>query len=200
MPGDTEAQRKIRPRMSHHRRAELLAAVCDVLCQVGYEAMTMDAVAARARCSKATLYRHWGSKQFLVAAALYATRPAPPPEVDTGSLRGDLLRYASELTRDPRRDTAVLAALGHAVLREPELGPAVRDTLIAPHTERLRALVDRAVRRGEVSAASKSSLAYLPEALLGVAVTRPLFEGAYADAGYLARFVETLVRPSERAH
>ena len=41
------------------RERAILGAVIDVISDVGYEALTMDAVAARAGASKATIYRRW---------------------------------------------------------------------------------------------------------------------------------------------
>src|SRR5882757_242101 len=64
-----------RPRMTPERERELLLAALEILRNRGYDALTMEAVATEARCSKATLYRLFGSKQKLVAAAMYATRP-----------------------------------------------------------------------------------------------------------------------------
>jgi len=54
---------------------ELLNVVMDLLGEVSYEELSMDLVAARGRCSKATLYRLWPTKPQLVVAALYATNP-----------------------------------------------------------------------------------------------------------------------------
>ena len=70
-------------------------AICDaalaLLAEVGYDRMSMDAVAARARASKATIYRRWPGKRELVLEAV-RTRVADivePP--DTGSLSGDII-------------------------------------------------------------------------------------------------------------
>ncbi|TXS09891.1 helix-turn-helix domain-containing protein, partial [Streptomyces sp. wa22] len=78
-----------RSRLTPEREGELYAAVLDLLGEVGYEALTMDAVAARTRSSKATLYRQWGSKAELVVKALRHNKPVQLGEIDTGSLRGD---------------------------------------------------------------------------------------------------------------
>lgn len=50
-----------RTRLTPERESELYGAVLDLLREVGYDALTMDAVAARTRSSKATLYRQWGA-------------------------------------------------------------------------------------------------------------------------------------------
>jgi len=73
-----------RTRLTSERESELYQAVIDLVREVGYEAMTMDAVAARSRSSKATLYRQWQGKPQLVAAAMRHTafvwgRSTPAP-------------------------------------------------------------------------------------------------------------------------
>ena len=92
-------------RRSGHRRrgpsleAALLDAAWDELHIVGYAALTMDGVAARAGTSKAVLYRRWQNRGELILATLHMRRPMVSGEVpDTGNLRGDviaLLRRAS---------------------------------------------------------------------------------------------------------
>jgi AcrR family transcriptional regulator len=90
-----------RPRMTPDREPDLLITAMDALREVGYQDLSMDLVAARARCSKATLYRLWPGKPQLVAAALYATRPAKSDEINTGTLRGDLLCVVGLLAAQP---------------------------------------------------------------------------------------------------
>src|ERR1700730_6730586 len=95
----TPARRPLRRRGEESRDPESLRAALDVLAETGYERMTMDAVAARARTGKATIYRRWASKAQLVVDAIASaghmgvtTQRASLP--DTGSLRGDLLALA----------------------------------------------------------------------------------------------------------
>src|ERR1700712_4551973 len=59
------------------REAAICQAVVEVLNETSYESVTMDAVAARAKASKATIYRRWANKDDLVIDALqrvYADR------------------------------------------------------------------------------------------------------------------------------
>jgi len=58
-----------RPRVEGERESEILDAALVLLCRVGYDRLTMDAVAAEAKASKATLYRRWSSKQSIVVDA-----------------------------------------------------------------------------------------------------------------------------------
>ncbi len=50
------------------KAAEILAAAAELFLEKGFEATTIDDVAARARASKPTVYRHFGDKQALYAA------------------------------------------------------------------------------------------------------------------------------------
>ena len=65
-----EAATHLRPRVEGDREREVLDAALEVLAEVGYDRLTMDAVAQRAKASKATLYRRWNSKATLVVDAL----------------------------------------------------------------------------------------------------------------------------------
>ncbi|WP_433469839.1 TetR/AcrR family transcriptional regulator [Spirillospora sp. CA-128828] len=194
MADDTPGRPVRRPRMTAEREIELLVAALDELREVGYEALTMDAVAARGRCSKATLYRQWQSKPQMIAAALYATRPVDAGEIDTGTLRGDLLALGGELAAHAEKDTALFAALAHASLTDRALASAVRTTLLEPETAHLATFIERAIRRGEL-AASPDAIAFVPHLVFSVLVSRPLFEDAYADPEYLTRFIDQVILP-----
>ncbi len=70
----------------------------------GLDGMSVDAVAARAGVSKATIYRRYPSKAELVAAAALQAADEQAPIPDTGSVRGDLtsaLRNLRRLLDDP---------------------------------------------------------------------------------------------------
>jgi len=181
--------------MTPDRELDLLITAMDALREVGYQDLSMDLVAARARCSKATLYRLWAGKPQLVAAALYATRPAKSDEFNTGTLRGDLLCVVGLLAAQADKDTALFAALSHAVLADEELASAVRTTLVEPWFADLIGVVDRAVERCELLSPAPAA-EFVPELLLGVAFMRPLFGGRRADADYLNQCVDRVLLPA----
>jgi AcrR family transcriptional regulator len=150
-----EADHRRQPR----RRGErLLTAVFEaVLAELderGYAALTVEAVAGRARVSKASLYRRWPAKRDLVLASVQATVPDPEDLADTGSLRGDLLAYLVQVAAY-LQGPAGPAMRG--ILGDQAGGPtSAAELYSATHrrrsTERLRVLVSRAVARGELSA------------------------------------------------
>lgn len=184
-----------RSRLSSEREAELYQAVIELVREVGYEAMTMDAVAARSRSSKATLYRQWQGKPQLVAAAMRHNRPVKTLDVDTGSLRGDLHRLADEVGDAAEHDTAFMGAIGHAVSSNPDLAAALQEMLIDPERAKLDAMVRRAVDRGEI-AADAAAVEFFAHMLLGAVIARKFLEGRFADGEYLSRYVDAVVLPA----
>src|ERR1700716_2556594 len=194
MPGTDDASLR-RPRMSPERAIEMLSATMDVLREVGYEDLSMDLVASRARCSKATLYRLWPGKAQLVAAALYATRPGKAEEINTGTLRGDLLTMVELLASQAQKDTALFASLSHAVLTDEELALAVRTSLVEPWLAEMIGVVDRAVERGELPSRPVAA-GFLPELLLSVTFMRPLIGGRLADSDYLTGCIDHVLLPA----
>ncbi|KNB54427.1 TetR/AcrR family transcriptional regulator [Streptomyces caatingaensis] len=185
-----------RTRLTPERAAELHEAVIDLLCEVGYEGLTMDAVAARTRSSKATLYRQWKGKPQLVASALRHHKPIKVADIDTGTLRGDLLALSA--VADPARmeqDMALMRGLGHAVHTNPDLNRALREELIEPETAEMRRLLQRAVDRGEL-APDTPAVEFVTHMMLGAFVVRPLIEDRPADPDYLTRFVEAALLPA----
>src|SRR3954462_9946423 len=78
-----------RPRSQVAHEA-ILAASIDLIRDVGYDAVSIDAIAARAGGGKATVYRRWKSKEALVCEALELLMLVLPVP-DSGTTRGDLL-------------------------------------------------------------------------------------------------------------
>ncbi|WP_406188581.1 TetR/AcrR family transcriptional regulator [Streptomyces anulatus] len=199
MPSSDSAQESAltsrRSKITPERAQELYAAVLELLRESGYESLTMEGVASRTRCGKSTLYRQWGSKPELVVAALHGTRRMRLPNIDTGSLAGDLLEAARTIGEASGSDTPLMHALGHAALQSPELLCALREALILPEIAAIDTMVRRGQERGEI-AADLPGAEFVAAQLLGVMRARPLLEGRYADAAYLTRFVEMAILPS----
>jgi AcrR family transcriptional regulator len=185
-----------RSKITPEREQEFYDAVLDQIRTCGYEAFTMEGVAASTRCSKSTLYRQWKTKPQFVAAALRSNRCPRFTGIDTGSLAGDLRAAARAAGEWQGRDsTQLLQALGHAVMQDEELQRALRDALVEPEVACLKEMVARAVERGEI-AADHPALEFIPAQLLGVSRVRPVLEGQYADAAYLTQFVEAVLLPA----
>ncbi|WP_055698958.1 MULTISPECIES: TetR/AcrR family transcriptional regulator [Streptomyces] len=185
-----------RSRITPEREAELYGAVLDLLREVGYDALTMDAVAARTRSSKATLYRQWGSKPELIAKALRHDKPASLADIDTGSLRGDLYEMVNRSDDcQMEKDAALMRGLFHAIHDNPELHQALRNLLIEPELTGLNDLMRRAVERGEV-AADNPALEYVVHMMVGGFVARDLIEDRPVDRAFLASYIDAVILPA----
>ncbi|WKX72218.1 TetR/AcrR family transcriptional regulator [Streptomyces sp. XD-27] len=198
MSTDTAAAmpRSRRSRLTPEREDELYEAVVDLLTEVGYDSLTMDAVAARTHSSKATLYRQWKSKPQLVVTALRKTQPVCLEDIDTGSLRGDLRQMV--LASGPERtemEAALMRGLAHAAHENPDLQQALRELLILPEIAALDMLLKRAVDRGEV-AADSPALSYVPHMMCGAFVARPLIDDAPPSPDYLLTYIDAVVLPA----
>jgi len=184
-----------RSKITPEREQEFFDAALDQLRECGYDALTMEGVAASTRCSKSTLYRQWRTKPQFVAAALRSGRCVRFAGIDTGSLAGDLREAARAAGEWAGADTKLMHALGHAVIQDQELADALRGALVEPECTALREMLQRAVERGEV-AADHPALDFIPAQLIGVLRVRPVLEGHYADADFLGRFVEACILPA----
>lgn len=192
---DRDTARVRRSRLSPERERELYEAVVELLGEVGYEGLTMDAVAARTRSSKATLYRQWKGKPQLVATALRHTKPILLEGVDTGSLRGDLREIARCSETAHERDAALMRGLAHASHDNPDLHQALRELLIYPEIDALHTLLRRAVDRGEV-APDRPALKYVVHMMSGAFITRALVEGKEPDQTYLLEYIDAVILPA----
>lgn len=180
------------------REAQILAAVLEVLGDVGYQGLTMQAVAQRARCSTATIYRRWGGKAGLVMAALRADRPAPGRGMDTGSLREDLVAMLSELADVAEPQIALMAALAHAAIRDEDLAATMREELIVPAGAPLNDALDRAVARGEITLTPELRH-YCHLVMVSVTLSGHLIEGARPGREYLVGLVDAVLMPALRS-
>jgi AcrR family transcriptional regulator len=185
-----------RSRITPEREAELYEAVLDLLREVGYDALTMDAVAARTRSSKATLYRQWGGKAELVVKALRRGSPGQAGEIDTGSLRTDL--HALVTRQDDcyvEQKSALMRGLAMAMHANPDLRQAFRDHLIEPETHAFRRLLQRAVDRGEVRA-DCPAMDFMVHMLAGGFAVRTLIEDQPPTQEFLRSYIDAVVLPA----
>lgn len=185
-----------RPRVVGEREQELLDATLTVLADVGYDRLTMDAVAAAARASKATLYRRWQSKWALVIDAFVSQKP-PVEAPDTGSLRDDLLAVYCGMggLTDPRQ-VAVLGAVLTAVSRDPDFAAAFRRDFVGPRIAASTVMFTRARERGEIDDAVDLDL--LSAVLPGIVLHRTFVLGRAPDPAMVADVVDQVVLPAAR--
>lgn len=195
----TQVEPHSRPRVEGLREAEILEAALAVLADVGYDRFTMDAVAQRAKASKATLYRRWNGKVQLVIDALimdhhkhHDTEQGP---VDTGSLRGDLIEAFcghGGLTDKPEVDA--FGAILTAITRDAEFAEAFRSQVLAPKLAGSKALFERAKERGEIRADVDIEL--LAPALAGIVLHRFFLVGERPTQQLVESVIDQIILPA----
>src|SRR6266568_2544063 len=165
------------------RERAILSAAIGLLGEAGYEAMTMDAVAARAHASKTTIYRRWPGKAELVRAAVDAHIAGRVlGSHDTGSLRGDLMAVM-----------LAMRGLVHAMRADAELADRLRS--LFDRDSVAEQITGRAVRRGELPASMAGRLAGLMHEVIEAQVFRKLILGAELDQAFARHLVDDIVLP-----
>jgi AcrR family transcriptional regulator len=173
-------------------------AICDatlaLLLEVGYDRMSMDAIAARAHASKATIYRRWPGKQELVLDAVKSRGVGLTVAEDTGSLRGDLVAtYRSAVHGSAADDADLIAGVLRAMRTAPELADCVRSQVIESKCDVSRVIVARAVTRGELPAETDPLI--LHEVASALWFHRVLVVGGPVDDAFIAHVVDDVLMP-----
>jgi AcrR family transcriptional regulator len=176
------------------RRVAICDAVFELLGEVGYDKMSMDAVAARARASKATIYRGWPSKPELVMEAIehrYGGAMEPP---DTGTLRGDLLAQLSTVCMAASgADGAVFTGLLTAATHNAELAEVMYRCAYETKHGMYESMLKRAADRGEVPVGTTADL--LHEVLHAMVTSRRMWQNGPLDDAFVARLVDGVLIP-----
>ena len=190
----TEAAVQQRPRVEGDREQEILTATLEVLADVGYDRLTMDAVATRAKASKATLYRRWTNKVSLVIDALVHSKGIHEVP-DTGSLQGDLkAAFCGMGGLDDPEAVATFGAIVTAVTRDPAFAEAFRRDVLGPKIESSRLIWERAAARGELQ--DGLDLDLFEPALVGIVMHRVIVTGEAPDPDLITRVIEQIIVPS----
>ena len=190
----------LRPRVEGAREEEILDATVDLLLEVGYDRLTMDSVAARARAGKATLYRRWSSKQRLVVEAVNRSKRAPTgPPPDTGSLRGDLVRaFCGPQAVVPVDGTRLLGVVMSALQTDPEFAAEFRTHFVLPRIAIVQEVYRRAAERGELRPGADLSI--IGPALAAVLLHRTLVLGEQITDELVERVIDQVVLPAATGH
>jgi AcrR family transcriptional regulator len=149
-----EPTQRTNPRARNARSHKaILDATNQLLAEVGYSALTIEGVAARARVGKATVYRWWPSKGALAIEALSSNDTAPAAQ-DTADLRTDLIdavrRVIGMLTNSAQG--AIIAGLAADLVADPALAEMFRTQILRPRRSVVAGLVERAADRGDLPA------------------------------------------------
>lgn len=185
----------------HTRDPQILEAAIDVLAETGFDGMTIDMVAARAKAGKATIYRRWPSKADLVLDAVAYMKAGELDQEhlpDTGTLRGDLVAMIRPRSiEEGERKLRIMGGLFGMIANSPELADAVHSAIIEPRAAVNRLFLRRAIERGEISPdCDVDTLAVLAPAM---AAFRVLVQKKPVDAEYLISLIDGVLLPAAGA-
>jgi AcrR family transcriptional regulator len=182
----------------HTADARIIGAAIDILADFGFDVMTMDMVAARAKAGKATLYRRWKSKAELVRDALiWMSRPSVELDrlPDTGTLRGDLLAVLKPYSTDHEvKKFRVLAGLGSFFSEHRQAAEDAMAGIFEPWTAVNRALMLRSVERGELPA--KADIEMACEVIVSMTAHRSLTHSKPFDRTFYESLLDNILVPA----
>jgi AcrR family transcriptional regulator len=190
----TEPASRGRPRDPRRREAILRAAI-ELVAEVGYDRMTVEALAARAGVSKPTIYRRWpGGKKEIVLDAMRSKHADADAMSDTGSLRGDLLALLSSILEHMEEDTHLAAGLISQLRNSEELAQLMRDEVVEYQRRRYDPIIQRAVARGELSPDARISPLF-PDIAGSIIFGRTVVTCEPVDRPFLEELVDHVLLP-----
>jgi AcrR family transcriptional regulator len=140
-----------RPRSIQSHQA-MLQATLELLAEVGFDAMSIEAIAARAGIGKTTIYRRYATKAELVADAIESIR-AEVVIPDTGNLQGDidaLIQNAAQITLSPLGRQTVAMIISSAASNA-QFAQIYWTKYLQPRRKTFAIVVERAKGRNEIS-------------------------------------------------
>jgi AcrR family transcriptional regulator len=184
-------------RRSERSRRAILTAATDLVHEVGYRKLTIEAIAARAGVGKQTIYRWWPSKGAVVLDGFLAAVNEDPDDLslpDTGDISADLrgvVRAIVDELADPKL-SGTTRALMTEMQEDAEFADMVRERLLGPQ---LQAIADRlraAQQAGQLRA--DLDLPVAVELLVGPLYHRWLLRTAPLTDGYADTVTELAMR------
>ncbi len=169
-----------------------------VIADEGVDGFTVDEVASRSGVAKSTIYRHFGSGDALLVAALEASVHAIETP-DTGSLRGDLRAAVGGFLRifEPMKTRRLAVSLINRAYHDADFAPAHRE-MCERHQGPLRRVLQRGLARGEVDPELDIELALL--LIEGPFITRRLVENEQLSSRDVDVLIEVIARALSKPH
>ncbi len=140
---------RVDPRVVRSRQA-VLTATAELLAELGFGRVTIEAVATRSGVARTTVYRHWPDLHHLLAEALESVMD-PCADPDTGTLRGDLTIVLTGLARTltTSATAGVFTSMVDAAERDPDIADLQR-SFAQERRKATRTAIERAIARGEI--------------------------------------------------
>ena len=176
-----------RPR-SESSKIAILNATIDLLKKSGYSTLTIEAIAAHAGVGKATIYRWWANKSFLVFDAFLMSTETHMYFLEKTSIRENFRQQLHTLANVlngtlGRTMIALVAESGE----DSELAKAFYTNYLNPRREDAKMILERAIAQGEIQSTINIDVA--SDMLYGPIYFRILIYKKKVDA----EFIDTLV-------
>ena len=141
-------------RRNEHSRRAILAAAISLIGELGYDRVSIEAIAHRAGVGKQTIYRWWPSKGAVALEALDDSLATVVDFPDSGDIVEDLRTQMKGVTEllGSTEVGPVYQGLLAAAQSDPTLSRAHLDQVIAPANVACHARIARAQDRGEMRA------------------------------------------------
>jgi AcrR family transcriptional regulator len=179
-----------RPRDSS-RDLAILDAALSLLTEVGYEQLSMEAVAAHSGVAKTTIYRRYRDKAALVAAAVEHRTPASPPKPGGKVLREELLSLVAWLAQSiAEQEAGLLGALFAGMRNDARLAQEMRRILRRDET----AMTDGAIRQAAGQLVPGAAMLFA-EVAPAIIVHRIVVAGQPCDAAFVTHLVDDILLP-----
>jgi AcrR family transcriptional regulator len=177
-------------RNEQSRRAILDASI-SMVSELGYDNISIEAIARRAGVSKQTIYRWWPSKGAVILEAATRSIDAAVAFPDTGDIVADLRTQLTEIVEVVTTTGfgAAYRGLMAAGQSDPDLLRDVFDQLTEINSAGFTARTTLAIRRGEIRA--EADLQTLRDLLYGVIEYRTL-HAMPIEPGYIDSVLETV--------
>lgn len=177
----------------------IIESAMELLGVLGYNGMSIEAVAAHAGVGKTTVYRRWSCKSRLVVDALAKYICADHAKLrPRGVLRDDLRAYAGAVVDMMRTAVArnTMSGLAPDLVLKPDVAAAYQKWCVGPKRDSLQEILDVAATRGEVPRGSHAGLT--TDMLLGAIVWRSLFSDQPLDDEFCEELVDRVAASLER--
>jgi AcrR family transcriptional regulator len=184
-----------RPRSAASHQA-MLQATLALLAEVGFEAMSVEGIAARAGVGKTTIYRRYSGKEELVAAAIEQTR-AEVVIPNTGKLWNDmdaLVQQSAQITLSPIGRQAVAMIVSSAA-GNAQFAQIYWDKYLEPRRAAFAIVIERAKARKEIPADLDPGLVF--DAMSGIMLYALIFPPSTESwSCYVRRALQLLLTPT----
>lgn len=181
------------------RDRDILEATLEILAEIGFDSMTMDMVAARAKAGKATLYRRWFSKAELVRDALIgmsANSVNLEQLPDTGNLRDDLLGVLRPSSAEYyEKKFRILSGLGSFFAQHEKISEEAMAGIFEPWTQANLGFMRRAIERKELPADADIEMACN---VIVAMTSRRSFQGQPFDKAFYGALLDNILLPGLR--